>query len=43
MTDGYQKSLNAGAVSSALAGTVDNKGNKVEGWWRECEEVFYLA
>jgi len=38
MTDGYQESLNPGAVSSERAG-IDG----TPGWWKEVEEVFYLA
>ena len=38
MTDVYQESLNAGAVNSERAG-VDG----TPGWWKEVEEVFYLA
>ncbi|EXJ63766.1 hypothetical protein A1O7_00101 [Cladophialophora yegresii CBS 114405] len=43
MTDGFQQSLNAGAVSSEKAGTAGADGKKVPSWWKECEEVFYLA
>lgn len=38
MTDGYQESLNPGAVSSEMGG-VDG----TPGWWKEIEEVFYVA
>ncbi|KAK5214042.1 hypothetical protein LTR41_000234 [Exophiala xenobiotica] len=38
MTDGYQESLNSGAVNSETGG-VDG----TPGWWKEVEEVFYLA
>ena len=38
MTDGFQQSLNPGAVSSEQGG-VDG----VPGWWKEVEEVFYVA
>jgi L-rhamnose mutarotase len=42
MTDGFQESVNPGAVSSERGGTVGEDGRKVPGWWKECEEVFYL-
>jgi L-rhamnose mutarotase len=37
-TDAYQQSLNPGAVSSEKGGTDD-----IPGWWKELEEVFYVA
>ncbi|OCT53137.1 DUF718 domain protein [Cladophialophora carrionii] len=42
MTDAFQQSVNPGAVSSEKAGTVGEDGKKVPGWWKECEELFYL-
>ncbi|KAI1628622.1 rhamnose mutarotase [Exophiala viscosa] len=38
MTDGYQESLNPGAVSSEMGGV-----NGTPAWWKELEEVFYIA
>ena len=38
MTDGYQQSLNPGAVSSETGGV-----NGTPAWWKELEEVFYVA
>ncbi|KIX02019.1 uncharacterized protein Z518_07958 [Rhinocladiella mackenziei CBS 650.93] len=37
MTDGFQESLNEGAVSSEMGGV-----NGTPGWWKEMEEVFHL-
>jgi L-rhamnose mutarotase len=43
MTDNYQQSLNPGAVSSEAGGTFNKDGTKIPGWWKETEEVFYMA
>ena len=42
MTDGFQESVNPGAVSSEMGGTAGRKGEKVPGWWKDLEEVFYV-
>ncbi|KAJ9608439.1 hypothetical protein H2200_007427 [Cladophialophora chaetospira] len=42
MTDGYQESINPGAVSSEKGGTVGKDGKKISSWWKQCEELFYV-
>jgi len=43
MTDKYQQSVNEGAVSSELGGTVGKDGRRVPSWWKGVEEVFHMA